>query len=210
MHRGEHKALVERALGGDRNAIQSLVNELAPMVHCRVARALYRRKGASSGRDLRQEIEDLTQEVFVALFAAEGKILRSWDPDRGLSLLNFAGLVAERRVATIFRSHKRSPWTEDPTESATLDSADGAVDPERTVADREFAKALLEELRRGLSPLGLEMFYLMFRDQKSVPEICLQMKMKPDAVYGWRSRLRKAVRTASLTIQEPRKKGSHG
>src|SRR5262245_51304251 len=106
---------VNAALGGDKGAIRALVAALSPVIQARVARALLRRRAASKARDIRQEVEDLTQEVFVALFADGGRTLREWSPSRGLSLLNFAGLVAEREVASIMRSGRRSPWTEDPT-----------------------------------------------------------------------------------------------
>src|SRR5687768_1618744 len=82
-----------------------------------VARGLARRMVKARGRDLRQEVEDLTQEVFVALFADDARALRLWDPARGASLANFVGLLAEREVASILRSGRRSPWTEDPTAS---------------------------------------------------------------------------------------------
>lgn len=51
----------------------------------------------------------------VSLFTDQGRALRAWDPARGLSLENFVGFVAERQIASILRTAKRSPWTEDPT-----------------------------------------------------------------------------------------------
>ena len=37
----------------------------------------------------------ISEEVLVALFEADAKVLRTWDPSKGLSLRNFAGLLAE-------------------------------------------------------------------------------------------------------------------
>ena len=51
------------------------------------------RKLISAGRDIRQEVEDLSQEVFLQLFAEGGRVLATWQPERGLTLLNFVGLV---------------------------------------------------------------------------------------------------------------------
>src|SRR5579883_2724873 len=104
--------LLRRALAGDRAAARELVVLLSPVVHARVARKLFRSGLArKQGRELRQEIEDFVQEVFVALFADGGRPLRAWDPTRGLSLLNFVGLISEHQVDAILRSGRRSPWS---------------------------------------------------------------------------------------------------
>src|SRR5262245_29160958 len=89
--------LLRRALGGDETALSALVARLTPVIQARVARCLLRRAGAAGSR-LRQDVKDLVQEVFVALFEGRGRILLGWDPRRGLSLDNFVGLVAERQA----------------------------------------------------------------------------------------------------------------
>ena len=189
---------VRAALGGDTLARKRLVGALLSTVQCRVARALLRQRGASA-RDLRQDVEDLTQEVFLLIFERDGKILRAWDPEQGLSLPNFVGLVAERRVASVFRSQRQNPWNETTAETETLQRRSGS-DPERDASERQYAALLLESLREQLSPLGLHLFYALFRDQRPVEEICLEMNMSRDAVYAWRSRLRKAVRKAASEL----------
>src|SRR5687767_4627167 len=124
--------LVEQALARRPEAARRLVDLLCPVVQARVARVL-QRAGRASGRNTRQEVDDMTQEVFATLFDDGGKALRAWQPDRGLSLQNFVGLIAERTAVSILRSGRRSPWTEDPTLSTDLDGRGGAapaVEPE--------------------------------------------------------------------------------
>ncbi|HEY2737525.1 MAG TPA: hypothetical protein VGK45_03920, partial [Thermoanaerobaculia bacterium] len=111
------------------------------------------RTGAAAGRDVRQEVEDLTQEMFLLLFAENGKVLRSWQPERGLTLLNFVGLVTERRTASILRTGRRNPWQEDPTLIEDLDRTSPESGPEEIVASREQMKLLLRRLTEELSPL---------------------------------------------------------
>ena len=78
---------------------------LTPVIQARVARTLLaHRSRLAGGRDVRQEVEDLSQDVFLALFDRDGHVLRSWEPERGLSLENFVGLVAERQVLSFLRS----------------------------------------------------------------------------------------------------------
>ena len=193
--------LVREALAGDGAAVNALVDALTPVIQARVARALLRRQSAARGRNVRQEVEDLAQEVFLALFASDGKALRAWDPARGLSLLNFAGLLAERQVASILRSGRRSPWTEDPTLNEELDGdPDEGGDPEGRAASREMFGLLLARLREELSPQGLHLFQQLLVAQRPVQEVCAETGMTANAVYAWKSRLGKLVRKLAKDI----------
>ncbi len=203
---------IERALAGEPAAGRALMQQLLPHVQKRVCAALMRRAAAGRGRVVRQEVLDLTQEVFVALLKDDGKVLRTWDPQREASLNTFVGRVAERRVASIMRSARRSPWTETPTESASLERVSGqARAPEALVGDREELAAVLDLLRATLSPLGFDLFRDIVVEQRTVEEICSARSMSADAVYAWRSRLRKAMRKALLQVRSetgvPRRRG---
>ncbi len=192
---------IERALAGDNRAGRTLVQYLMPQVQARVNAALMRRASASGGRVIRQEVLDLSQEVFAHLFAQDGKALRSWQPGREATLKTFVGRIAERRVASIMRSARRSPWTETPIEPSTLDRNESAAHlPEGLVAGREELRAVLDALRANLTPLGFELFGELIVEQRSVAEVCEARQMSPEAVYAWRSRLRKAAREALIEV----------
>ncbi len=194
--------LVEQALSGDRAAIRSLVSTLTPVLQARAVRVLGRSGGATR-RNLRQEVEDMTQAVFVRLFADGGHRLRVWDPDRGLSLVNFAGLVAEREVASIMASRRRSPWTEDPRESIDLDRAvpTNTSTSERKLASRQFLHVLLERMRAELSPLGQRMLDRLLIGQQSATTVASELHMSADAIHAWHSRLRKLARRLADELQ---------
>jgi RNA polymerase sigma-70 factor (ECF subfamily) len=188
--------LVGRALAGDPAALNRLVALLTPVIQARVARTLLaRRFRLAGGRDVRQEVEDLSQEVFLALFSRDAHVLRSWQPERGLSLENFVGLVAERQVLSFLRSGRRNPRQEDPSsrveehEPETPDS-----DPEEVAASREHLALLLDRLREELSPLGCRLFELLFVRELSQAEVQAASGLSADAVYAWRSRLRRLAR----------------
>lgn len=202
----DERALLDRALGGDVTAVRRLVALLTPVVHARVVRTLVRRRGAL-GRDVRQEVPDLAQEVFVALFADDARVLRAWDPARGLSLVSFCGLVAEREAASILRSGRRSPWTESATELDTLEKELAHVAPaEAFVASREQLDRIVDRLREDLSPRGLELFHRLIVEEEDVASVCASTNMTPDAVYAWKSRIGKLVRklATELASSEPR------
>ena len=106
--------LVEQALAGDPAALNRLVAVLTPVIQARVAWTLLARRFRLAGsRDVRQEVEDLCQDVFLALFARDCRVLRAWKPERGLSLENFVGLVAKCEVLSFLRSPRRNPRQED-------------------------------------------------------------------------------------------------
>jgi RNA polymerase sigma-70 factor (ECF subfamily) len=191
-----NRGLIERALAREAEAVRRLVAALRPVIQARVARVLLSARCRARGRDVRQEVEDLVQQVFLALFADDGRALRQWDPARGLGLLGYVGILAERDVLSILRSRRQSPWTEDPTvdEDMDRDSHPGAS-PELEVDSRETLSAVLEGLRARLSDRGLALFQLLVVEGQPIEHVCAAMSMTPDAVYTWRSRLARLART---------------
>ncbi len=181
-----------RALAGDEPALTALVDTLTPVIQARVARRLLLgQAGRARSRDIRQEVEDLAQEIFLVLFADGARVLRNWNPEMGLSLANFVGIVAERQVLSILRSGKRSPWKEDPTLTEELDGEAPASGPEDVAASREELRLLLRRLHEELSPLGRQLFEMIFVHEFGVSEVVARTGMSSAAVYAWRSRLRR-------------------
>jgi len=194
MDAEESVALLRAALDGDgRNgrAVERLVALLTPVIQARVARTLLIRGWGGGGRDLRSEVEDLSQDIFLRLFANNGRVLRRWKRERGLSLENFVGLVSERYVKSFLRSVRRNRSKEVPT--ANEDFVDVRVaepDAERRAAGRELWQLLLDRLRRRVSPKGWEIFDLLFLQERSVPEAMAATGLSRDAIDKWKSRLR--------------------
>lgn len=185
-------ALVRDALAGDQTALTRLVALLTPVIQARVARTLLAHRSLlGANRNVRQEVEDRTQDIFLSLFARDGRELRRWKAERGLSLENFVGLVSERNVWSFLRSGKRNPRKEEPMPEKDLNREARDVDPEKNTAIRELLRLVLERLREELSPLGYHLFELLFVEDLSVPETMAASGLSADAVYAWRSRLRR-------------------
>jgi RNA polymerase sigma factor (sigma-70 family) len=195
-------AFVRRAIEGEGQAVRKLVDALTPVVETRVARALWRRRSAAAGRDVRQEVEDLSQSVFLAIFANGAQALRRWDPARGSSLEGFVGLLADHEISTILRSRRRNPWTEEPVAEEDIDEGAhvGAPGPEVEALSRETLRATVKRLRERLSERGLELFFLLFVEEQSTEEVCATTGLTPDAVYAWRSRISKLTRQISAEL----------
>ena len=207
------QVLVQAALDGQPpDAVRALVDHLSPVVQARVARILLNRRGQARARDVRQEIEDLSQEVFLSLLDRDGRILRAWDATKGLSLRNFVGLVAERQVLSILRSGRRSPWTEDPTLDTEMDlGATGqAADQEARVTQRDLLEKLFDRVREHLSPQGMQLFDLIIVQQADPSAICESLSMTANAVYAWRSRLKKLVTRLAAEIAAEEGEGVSG
>ena len=195
-------ARIRDALAGAEDALSDLLHESTPVIQARVARALLRRP-ESRGRDIRQDVADLTQEVFVALFNADGKALRAWDPARGLSFANFVGLLAQRRVSSLLRTKQGAPWSEelDPDVASEEPAADAP--PDADAGSRELLERLLEQLEGTLSARGMELFHRLYVAQEPVEEVCAQTGLSPNAVHQWRRRLGQAARRALENLQAP-------
>jgi DNA-directed RNA polymerase specialized sigma24 family protein len=183
------------ALAGDRRALRIFVDALSPVIQARVVRGLRRRRTWAGNRDVRQEVEDMTQDVFSALFAHGGRVLRAWEPTRGLSLENFVGLIADRQVASILRSGRKSPWTDTPTDLDAVERASEPVpDAEQEVDSRQALVLLLDRMREALSPRGLELFQRLYVDEESIDAVSAEMKMSREAIYSWRNRVGRLLR----------------
>jgi DNA-directed RNA polymerase specialized sigma24 family protein len=197
----DQNLLIEKALAGDPACVRALVDRLTPVISRRVAAVLWLRKGK---RSVAQEVADLSQDVFLALFQSNGKALRAWDSARGMSLDGFVGLLAQHQVISILRSGRTSPWREDPTEIEELDRLGRpAATPEAVVASRESLRVLLDRLRETLSPRGLELFQRIIVDEESVDHLIATTGLTSDAIYQWKTRLLRTIRSLSAEIGTP-------
>lgn len=203
------KTLVERALSGDATSVRALVDRLSPVIMRRVEATLWRRTGRASAR---QEAADMAQEVFLSLFQADGRALRSWDPVRGMSFDNFIGLLTQHQVVSILRNKRTSPWREEPTVTEEIEPLrDMAMSPEALASSREDLRLLTDRLRETLSPRGLEVFHYMIIDEEPLEQLVARTGMTRDALYQWKSRVLRTVRSIAEEIAADKaKRGGPG
>ncbi len=155
----------------------------------------------SEGRDIRGDLFDIVQDVFVALFENDARVLRAWEADRGLSLANFVGLVAERTCANRLRTHKTNPYRDFPEDLVDLEARLESTSFERGVVSRDLMLQLLEVLRAELSPRGLDLFYRLFVEDQDTADVCAELRLNRDAVYAWKSRLQRLVKEKLRALQ---------
>lgn len=192
-------ALVRRAIEGDAAAMRALVRVLRPAVQAEVAWTLQRFAPHGRGRDPRQELADMVQEVFLSFIENDGRILRAWDPVRGRSLQSFVRLVARHQVVSVLRSNRRCPWTEDPTPIELMD-LEPAPSPEARVADADEVRQVVGLLREELSTRSMLMFQGLYVEERTVDEVCQEFGLSKDALYAWRSRMKRKLQKVMRRI----------
>jgi RNA polymerase sigma-70 factor (ECF subfamily) len=144
----------------------------------------------------------MSQQVFVSLLEGDARALRAWAPGRGLSLLEFVELLASREVVSILRSGRRNPWKEDTVAEDVIDEHAGVEQgPELLASARNFGAALVERLHAQLSTKGIELFELLFVQERDVAEVAGSLGMSTDAVYAWRSRIARLAREIARELQ---------
>jgi RNA polymerase sigma-70 factor (ECF subfamily) len=194
----------DAAMGRDPDALCALVRSLLPVIKSRVRRALSRaaaRRGTAPGH---HDGDDLVQDVLVALFEKDARALRAWDDARGASLPSFVGIVAEHRIASILRSHRRrrclSSLGDDAGDLALENAADPSAPPDARVVARDLGCRLMDRLNDELSPTSYGLFVALFVDRDPVSDVCARWGMTPRAVWARRCRLKKRIRQLALEI----------
>jgi RNA polymerase sigma factor (sigma-70 family) len=193
-----HVELVRRALRGQESAVREVIDLIGPQIQVSVARTLQRRIAASARSRAQHEVEDLTQEVLLALFARDGKRLRAWDPEKGLALPAYVKLVARHLVLSFLRKRERRVWEDEPVDETAPPEA--GEEPESLVARRELYQAVLAAVEADLTPQGRDLLRLLVVEGRAVPEVCAATGLTPNAVHIWRSRLAKAAGEAARRI----------
>jgi len=183
---------VTRAVDGDEDTMRRLIRAMRPTVQAEVAWTLHRYAPRGRGRDARQELADMVQEVFLSLIDNDGRALKAWRPERGRSLKSFVAMVARHQVVSILRSGRRSPWTEDPTPVEDMNLAP-EPSPETALHNADEARQLMAVLRDELSTRSMMIFEALYIEQKTVEEVCGEFGLSKNALYAWRSRLRRRI-----------------
>lgn len=126
----------------------------------------------------------------VKLLEKNGRVLRNWNPDRGLGLPGYLRRVVFFYVLRLFKS-KHNPWKD----SADFDS--GAI---RNVSTTEETSKLMDQLwiwecrdmlLRQESPVSRSLYRALLVEQRSGEEVARMHDMTRDAVYQWRARFKR-------------------
>jgi RNA polymerase sigma-70 factor (ECF subfamily) len=189
--------LVQRLLRGDTGARNAMLERLQPTVRQRVSRVLVRQGSVSA-----YDANDLLQDVMILLLEKQERILGLWDPERGLSLDSFVGLVAQRTATTILRSGRKAGWAEHPTEGSALPVAIDLETPEHHIAQREELALIFARVRARLSARGVVLMEALLESPEAIELVRKRLQMSSAAVHSFRNRLRVLWRLESSAIND--------
>jgi len=180
------------ALTGDPAAIRHLIEELGPVIRARVRRVLSRNPARVPC--LNQDVDELIQETFLVLFADDSALLRRWDPERGMSLPNWVGQVAEREAGRYLRARsaakRRGEELTAPDDLTMQHAADGGEGADEQLERDQRRRDLLGRIRAALTPETFLVFDLLYVRLLSAPEVAQMLGCEVQAVYTRRSRIR--------------------
>ena len=171
---------------------------LLPVIHARVARAVLRHGAASVRANLRAEIEHLVQEICLSLFAQDCRILRSYSASRGVPLVGFVGLVARRRTISLLRRRFKD---ETPQPDEVLARAVLSLGVEESLIRRDLLMRAFTVVSDAQQPAGQAMLRLLFLEGLPVSVIEEKTGRSAAAIYQWRTRLGRALRTELMRLR---------
>src|SRR5207253_3084336 len=96
----------------------------------------------------------------------------------------------------------RSPWKDEPSSDDEVErQQEPAPSDAERIANRDLLERLLDRMRERLSAQGLQMFYALYVEDRTIEDVCTSTGLRPDAVYAWRSRLSRLARTLADEIE---------
>lgn len=187
MENKNERELVVRARGGDKFAVEEILNAYKNLV-----RSLARRYILPDG-----ETEDLIQEGMIGLYNAIG----DYDESKGMSFKNFACLCVKRRIYDGVKRYD-SKKNRIHVNAVELTEADGgSYDPEEEIISNERGNELLLIMGKVLSDFEFRVFTL-YIEGLSGSELCETIGKDHKSVDNAIQRSKKKLQKYLLTEEK--------
>jgi RNA polymerase sigma-70 factor (ECF subfamily) len=177
-----------------------------PAAHVAVLDALHRHLPSRVWSWARHEVMDLEQDVMLLLFEQDGKRLRAWNPELGISLAGWVKVIARNRTLGYLRKKKNHGITN----HDSLD-AEGVGDlpvpedgPARRVEEKQMLRVVLAEMHREQTEEARVLFHMIYVESLDVAEVCARTNATPNNVHVRCSRFLKQAGEVTQRILDDR------
>lgn len=170
-----------------------LVQRLSPTIQRSVVRILLAHGRGRVLANLGSYVQEHRQLVFAKLFERDARVLRIWDPARGLSLLGWVGRFAAMRTRDALRSISADPWRDQAMPPDFFEAMLAEGSPEQLVATVRLWSTVRDRVQSKVTKQGKHMFELLFEQDRTTREITEATGLSPDAIFQWRRRLRQEI-----------------
>jgi DNA-directed RNA polymerase specialized sigma24 family protein len=150
------------------------------------------------------EVEDLVQEIWVALLDRGARRLRSWDPGRCVPLERFIAVIADRELASLW-SRSRARRRSAPIVDLASTPAHAAVDtwtPEAAAVTAALLGGWRARIDQQLSVRGRAIFELMVLELEP-DQVAAVLAVNRQVVYNWQYQIR------GVLAMHPKRPGGH-
>ena len=165
----EDQALLQRCIAGELGAWRVFIDRFAPTV-----RALARRYLKLHGRYPDDgELDDITQDVMLAITRRDYRLLRNYDPT--YTVKTYLGVITRTEVHRTLRKKRPYVGTPDDLESSATDESDAV--------ERAEEREVLTEALERLAARDAEILRLRFLREMDYKRIASTMRI-PEASVG--------------------------
>jgi len=190
--------LLQGCIRGDAGARRRLVEEYSGIVSYGVS-VIFQQFGRPSRKE---EIEDMSQEVFLALFDQDARKLRQYQGRNGCSLASWIRVVANRLTIDRLRKEGRTISLDDPgnAEATKIRDTrpDAAPGPEPQVEEAMRA-ARVREMIDDLQPKDRMFVRLFYFKGLPIEEVAQALDITTNAAYVRKMRLHEKLRRIATT-----------
>ena len=197
----DDQELLDLCIAGNPVALAAFVQRYELYVRSIVGRTVRRYTSNVDGT----AIDDLCQEVFVALFEKDCHRLRLFEGRNGCPLRAWLRVISMRVTISRMRRWKNhSQLPNEDTDRGSLRMVDESPDALQLLSaeDDQKRKAELLKLAQSLSPDDRELIELIYVHEMSVPAITAKLSIRRGALYMRKNRaltrLRSRARAAGL------------
>jgi len=193
--------VVDLAIAGNKTALRLLIEHLTPVIQLAVVHILKRCTQNYQHNHTHLEVTDYCQEIFILMFKNDSKVLRDWNPNKGMNLKSYISLITKRRVISSLRNIKFTQSLDDDTIDINIDSFLKTPDEEAQFINRHLLYRIIKSLKNEISVFGYEIFIQIFLYGYSADEVASKMNLTKNSVYVWKNRLKAQAKNISDQLE---------